>query len=152
MAIAVFLLSLYFPWALAWVESRKDSRRILRWNHYMREAFHFKYGLLRGLVLLLGTGLFAWYHWGGWALITACLAYQVCGFGYNFTSMLNEARNKERWYQSRQADAAWVDRTFVSAAQRLKTTPELLAQRVYTFLGKTTEMAYFAAFILHLVK
>lgn len=126
----VLLLSLLFPWALAWVESRKDAKRADRWNHVMKEVFHQKYGYLRGWLLLLVA--FLCYQPDLWQVGMAAL-YQLCAFGYGFTYLLNKARGKHPFYQSREKRAALVDRTFVAVSLKIGITPEQLAGITYTF-------------------
>lgn len=142
MAWAILIFSLLFPWLLSYFEARKDAKRIMDWDHFMEKEFHFKYGLLRGLVLLLVAGFISWYHWGDWHLISACGAYQICAFGYGFTSLLNTRRGLARWYQSRQPNAAWLDRCFVAVSKKTGRKPEELAGEVYPALLALSTMLY----------
>ncbi|GAB2552899.1 hypothetical protein [Amycolatopsis magusensis] len=131
MQLALFSLALLFPWAFAWEESRKDAKRADRWNHVMKEVFHQKYGFLRGWLLLLVA--FLCYQPDPCQVLTAGI-YQICAFGYGFTYLLNKARHKHPFYQSREERAAWVDRSFVWLGKKIGVTPEQLAGIVYTFL------------------
>lgn len=129
MAWYLVILLLIFPWILAVVEGRKDAKRSDKWNHFMKENFHMKWGFLRGWLLLLLSFL-AWQP--DWWLFWFCAAYQLCAFGYGFTSILNTKRGKAMFYQSREERAANTDKAFVALAGRLRTEPEKLAIWVYS--------------------
>lgn len=135
-----------FPWIYSHIEAHQHLKRFIAngSNQNGQHKFHRQALVWRG-VWIQGFGLIACglhvFLTGEFplALYAAWSVYAWVVFGYNFTRVLNRIRherfpdyNISPWYQSRQVNAAWTDRTIVAYAAKWGLTPEKLAERIYT--------------------
>lgn len=140
-------------WALPGWQARHHNK-LIRENgskDTLKKLFHHKWFIIRSFIIV-GTAVIvhlpiAEHHTLFLVRVALFTLTAFAWFGWNFTPLLNQKRNIDEWYVSRDPRAAFTDRSIMWLAGKLKASPETVAENLFHIGVVITLSLYFLTYI-----